>query len=72
MTKRGAKKDAPETTEEKKLSNHAQRALEERRKGEIFFLHFSSSEMWSLLRHGWARRDCPLMCRRRQARESGL
>lgn len=36
MTKRGAKKDAvAETTEEKKLSNHAQRKYDERKKGEF-------------------------------------
>lgn len=34
VTKKGAKKDAVETTEEKKLSNHAQRELDERKKGE--------------------------------------
>ncbi len=35
MTKRGAKKDAAavEGEEEKKLSNHAQRKFEERKKG---------------------------------------
>lgn len=36
VTKRGAKKDAAaETTEEKKLSNHAQRKYDERKKGEF-------------------------------------
>ena len=33
MTKRGVKKDATEVTEEKKLSNHVQRHLEEKKKG---------------------------------------
>lgn len=38
VTKRGAKKDTEaETAEEKKLSNHAQRKYEERKKGEFFF-----------------------------------
>ncbi|KAJ3554514.1 hypothetical protein NM688_g3068 [Phlebia brevispora] len=32
VTKRGVKKDVAETTEEKKLSNHVQRVLEERKK----------------------------------------
>ena len=35
VTKKGVKKDTEET-EEKKLSNHAQRALDERKKGESF------------------------------------
>ena len=35
VTKKGAKKDAPaEGTEEKKLSHHAQRNLDEKKKGE--------------------------------------
>ena len=34
VTKKGAKKEGAEATEEKKLSNHAQRALDERKKGE--------------------------------------
>ncbi|KAF7790398.1 hypothetical protein EIP86_001353 [Pleurotus ostreatoroseus] len=32
VTKKGAKKEGAEATEEKKLSNHAQRALDERKK----------------------------------------
>ena len=34
VTKKGAKKEGAEATEEKKLSNHAQRVLDERKKGE--------------------------------------
>ena len=33
VTKKGTKKETAEATEEKKLSNHAQRHLEEKRKG---------------------------------------
>lgn len=36
VTKRGVKRDAAEVTEEKKLSNHAQRELEEKKKGENY------------------------------------
>lgn len=39
MTKRGAKKESAEATEEKKLSNHVQRKLDERKKGENSFDH---------------------------------
>ena len=35
MTKKGAKKETAEATEEKKLSNHAQRHLDEKKKGEL-------------------------------------
>ena len=38
MTKKGAKKDTTETTEEKKQSNHVKRTLEEREKGENSFI----------------------------------
>ena len=34
VTKKGVKKDTAEVTEEKKLSNHAQRHLEEKKKGQ--------------------------------------
>ena len=39
VTKRGAKKESAETAEEKKLSHHAQRSLDEKKKGESHRLY---------------------------------
>ena len=48
VTKKGAKKETAETAEEKKLSNHAQRSLEEKRKGARSG-HFMSGTLTYLL-----------------------
>lgn len=42
VTKRGLKKDVTETTEEKKLSHHAQRHLDEKKKGKISPLYVAT------------------------------